>query len=262
MLKNLYSMKGKICVVTGGSSGLGSYMAQGFLEAGATRVYITARSEDKLEAKAEELSALAGGDCVALAGDLSHIKGIEALAAELKENETHIDVLVNNAGIGTGGLFVDMKPDVWDVTMDLNLRSPVFLTQALVGLLKANATDEDPARIIFISSAAASENNARVMAYSTSKAAVEKMTSLLALALCDDHILVNAIAPGAFYSEMTRNTWEDRDRLQSLVERIPVHRFGELEDIAGAAVMLCSRAGTYFTGEVLHVDGGHRLTFS
>ena len=159
MLKNLYSMNGKICVVTGGSSGLGSYMAQGFLEAGATRVYITARSEDKLEAKAEELSALAEGDCVALAGDLSDLKGFEALAHELRENETHIDVLVNNAGIGTGGLFVDMKPDVWDVTMDLNLRSPVFLTQALVGLLKANATDEDPARIIFISSAAASENN-------------------------------------------------------------------------------------------------------
>ena len=261
MLEKLYSMNGKVCAVTGGSSGLGSYMAQGFLEAGAARVYITARSEDKLEAKAEELSALADGECIAISGDLSSIKGIQALTNELKENEKHIDVLVNNAGIGTGGLFADMKPEVWDMTMDLNLRSPVFLTQALLDLLKAKASYEDPARVIFTSSVAASENNTQVMAYSTSKSAIEKMTPLLALALCDDHILVNTIAPGAFYSEMTRNTWEDPDRLQSLIERIPAHRFGELEDIAGVAVMLCSRAGSYFTGEVLNLDGGHRLTF-
>jgi NAD(P)-dependent dehydrogenase (short-subunit alcohol dehydrogenase family) len=259
MIENLYTMNGKVCVVTGGSSGLGSYMAQGFLEAGAARVYTTARSEDKLKAKAEELSTLAEGDCIPMRGDLSTIEGIRALANLLKEKEDHIDVLVNNAGVGAGGPFTDMKPEVWDMTMDLNLRSPVFLTQALLDLLKAKATHEDPARVIFTSSVAASENNTQVMAYSTSKSAVEKMTPLLALALCDDHVLVNSIAPGAFYSEMTRNTWEDPDRLRSLIERIPTHRFGELEDIAGVAVMLCSRAGSYFTGEVLNLDGGHRL---
>ena len=261
MLENLYSMNGKICVVTGGSSGLGSYMAQGFLEAGAARVYITARSEDKLKAKAEELSALADGECIPMPGDLSTIEGIQALANALKDKENHIDVLVNNAGVGTGGSFADMKPEVWDMTMDLNLRSPVFVTQALLDLLKANASHEDPARVIFTSSVAASENNVRVMAYSTSKNAVEKMTPLLALALCDDHILVNTIAPGAFYSEMTRNTWEDPDRFKALLERIPAHRWGGLEDMAGVVVMLCSRAGSYFTGEVLNLDGGHRLTF-
>ena len=263
MLENLYSMNGKICVVTGGSSGLGSYMAQGFLEAGAARVYITARSEDKLKAKAEELSALADGECIPIPGDLSTIEGIQALANALKEKEKHIDVLINNAGVGTGGPFADMKPEVWDMTMDLNLRSPVFVTQALLDLLKANATHEDPSRVIFTSSVAASENHAHVMAYSTSKNAVEKMTPLLALALCDDHILVNTIAPGAFYSEMTRSAWEnpESDHFKAELERIPAHRYGGLEDMAGVAVMLCSRAGSYFTGEVLNLDGGHRLTF-
>jgi NAD(P)-dependent dehydrogenase (short-subunit alcohol dehydrogenase family) len=261
MIENLFSMAGKVCVVTGGSSGLGSYMAQGFLEAGAARVYITARSEDKLKAKAAELSGIADGECIPLPGDLSTIDGIKSLAGVLQEKEDHIDVLVNNAGIGTGGAFADMKPEVWDMTMDLNLRSPVFLTQALLDLLKANATVEDPARVLFTSSVAASETHAHVMAYSTSKNAVEKMTPLLALASCDDHILVNTISPGRFYSEMTRGAWQDpeSERFKAELERIPAHRYGGLEDIAGVAVMLCSRAGSYFTGEVLNLDGGHRF---
>ena len=104
MLDTLFSMSGKVCVVTGGSSGLGSYMAQGFLEAGAERVYITARSADKLQAKAQELSALAAGECIALVGDLATMAGVEALASQLAEREQHIDVLVNNAGLGTGAL--------------------------------------------------------------------------------------------------------------------------------------------------------------
>ena len=128
MIENLFSMAGKVCVVTGGSSGLGSYMAQGFLEAGAVRVYVTARSEDKLKDKASELSAIADGECIPLPGDLSSLDGIESLSADLHEKEDHIDVLVNNAGVGTGGPFSDMTPEAWDMTMDLNLRSPVFLT--------------------------------------------------------------------------------------------------------------------------------------
>lgn len=260
-IEDLYSMKGKVCVVTGGSSGLGSYMAEGFLAAGAGRVYITARSGDALKAKAAELSAGYGGDCIALAGDLSTLDGVEALAGQLHEKERHIDVLVNNAGVGTGGLFERMTPQSWDMTMDLNLRSPVFLTQALCDLLKANATVDDPARVIFISSVAASEIFKHVMAYSTSKKALEHMTPQLALALADDHIRVNAISPGRFYSEMTRGTWKDpeAESFRQELERIPAHRYGGLEDIAGVAVMLCSRAGSYFTGEVLNLDGGHRL---
>jgi len=261
MIEDLFSMAGKVCVVTGGSSGLGSYMAQGFLEAGAARVYITARSEEKLQKKAAELSAVADGECIALSGDLSNLEGVQALAGALKEKESHIDVLVNNAGLGLGSPIATMTAEDWDKTMDLNTRSPLFLTQALLDLLKANATLDDPARIIFISSVAASGVFPSVLAYSTSKNALEHLTPSLALALTDDFIRVNAIAPGRFYSEMTRGAWEDPDAesFKAELERIPAHRYGGPEDMAGVAVMLCSRAGAYFHGEVLNLDGGFRL---
>ena len=261
ILDTLFSMSGKVCVVTGGSSGLGSYMAQGFLEAGAERVYITARSAGKLQAKAQELSALAAGECVALVGDLATMPGVEALASQLAEREQHIDVLVNNAGLGTGGAFDKMSVDDWDRTMNINTRSPLFLTQALLGLLKARATVDAPSSVIFISSVAASEIFAHVMAYSTSKKAVEHLTPQIALALADDHIRVNAIAPGRFFSEMTRGAWQDpeAESYKAELQRLPAHRYGDIHDIAGVAIMLCSRAGAYFTGEVLNVDGGHRL---
>ncbi len=254
-------MTGKVCVVTGGSSGLGSYMAQGFLESGAARVYITARSEDKLVAKAEELSQVADGQCIAVPGDLSDMKGVEALSASIRNAEEYVDVLVNNAGIGTGAYIDDLKVEDWDRTLDLNLRSPLFLTQSLLGLLRKRATLETPSSVIFISTVAASEVFPHVMAYSTSKKGLEHLTPQLALALADDHIRVNAIAPGRFYSEMTRGAWQnpESEAFKAELERLPAHRYGGPEDIAGVAIMLCSRAGAYFTGEVLNLDGGHRV---
>ena len=254
-------MTGKVCVVTGGSSGLGSYMAQGFLESGAARVYITARSEDKLVAKAEELSQVADGQCIAVPGDLSDMKGVEALSASIRNAEEYVDVLVNNAGIGTGAYIDDLKVEDWDRTLDLNLRSPLFLTQSLLGLLRKRATLETPSSVIFISTVAASEVFPHVMAYSTSKKGLEHLTPQLALALADDHIRVNAIAPGRFYSEMPRGAWQnpESEAFKAELERLPAHRYGGPEDIAGVAIMLCSRAGAYFTGEVLNLDGGHRV---
>lgn len=261
MIETLFSMAGKICVVTGGSSGLGSYMAQGFLEAGAARVYITARSVDNLNEKAEELSALGDGKCVAVPGDLATLEGVEELSAVIREKEDYVDVLVNNAGIGTGAYIDDLRAEDWDRTMDLNLRSPLFLTQAVLDLLRKRASVENPSSIIFISSVAASEVFPHVMAYSTSKKSLEHLTPQLALALADDQIRVNTIAPGRFYSEMTRSAWQDSESeaFRAELERLPAHRYGGPEDIAGVAIMLCSRAGSYFTGEVLNLDGGHRI---
>ena len=261
MIETLFSMSGKVCLVTGGSSGLGSYMAQGFLEAGAARVYITARSAENLKEKAIELSQIADGECLSLAGDLATLEGVEALSTEIHEREQHIDVLVNNAGIGTGAYIDDLKAADWDRTMDLNLRSPLFLTQALLDLLRHRASVEMPSSVIFISSVAASEVFPHVMAYSTSKKGLEHLTPQLALALADDNIRVNAIAPGRFYSEMTRGAWENPnlESFKAELERLPAHRYGGAEDIAGVAIMLCSPAGSYFTGEVLNLDGGHRI---
>jgi len=261
MIETLFSMSGKVCVVTGGSTGLGSYMAQGFLEAGAARVYITARSEEKLIVKAEELSQLSDGKCIPVQGDLSEMEGVEALSKVIHDQEEHIDVLINNAGIGTGAYIDDLKVEDWDRTLDLNLRSPLFLTQSLLDLLRIQASVESPSSVVFISTVAASEVFPHVMAYSTSKKGLEHLTPQLALALADDHIRVNAIAPGRFYSEMTRGAWEnpESETFKAELERLPARRYGGPKDIAGVAIMLCSRAGAYFTGEVLNLDGGHRV---
>ena len=217
-------MSGKVCVVTGGSTGLGSYMAQGFLEAGAARVYITARSEEKLIVKAEELSQLSDGKCIPVQGDLSEIEGVEALSKVIHDQEEHIDVLINNAGIGTGAYIDDLTVEDWDRTLDLNLRSPLFLTQSLLDLLRTQASVEFPSSVLFISTVAASEVFPHVMAYSTSKKGLEHLTPQLALALADDHIRVNAIAPGRFYSEMTRGAWEnpEAETFKAELERISV----------------------------------------
>ena len=137
MIQNLFSMTGKICLITGGSSGLGSYMAAGFLAAGAERVFITGRSEDKLSKKAGELSALSEGQCIPISGDLSDLEGVQALAEAISERESHLDVLVNNAGLGLGTQIQTMTAKAWDKSMDLNTRSPLFLDTALLELLKA-----------------------------------------------------------------------------------------------------------------------------
>ena len=263
MMKNLFSMKGKVCLITGGSSGLGSYMASGFLEAGASRVYITARTEEKLETTSKKLSSLSDGECIPIKSDLSEIDGVNQLSEIMHQKERHLDVLVNNAGIGLGTSIANMTTDDWDRTMDLNTRSPLFLTQGLLDLLKAKSTSDKPSSIIFISSIGASGVFPGVLAYTSSKKVLEHATPLLALALADDFIRVNAIAPGRFISEMTRGAWQDPDseKYRAELKKLPLHRYGEAEDIAGVAVMLCSRAGAYFHGEILNLDGGFRLKY-
>ncbi len=263
MIDDLFSMHGQVCVVTGGSTGLGSYMARGFLGAGAARVYVTARSEDKLQATAAELSEVADGECIALPGDLLSISTVEKLAKDLQDREEHIDVLVNNAGTASMDLFGEAIEEGWNNTMALNLRTPFFLTQALHGLLTHKATAENPSRVINTSSAAASSSFAHVFSYGASKAALEQLTRSLANRLVKDHILVNTIAPGMFVSEMSTRQKQimGPEDLKQQLEKLPLHRYGEMADIAGVAIMLCSRAGAYFTGEVLNVDGGYRLVY-
>ena len=138
--ESLFSLDGRICLVSGGSRGLGYQMARGFLEAGAARVYITARTADACEEAASTLSEF--GECVALPCDVSSIENIQQLVNELGQREDHIDVLVNNAGTGWGASYEDFPEKGWDKVMDINVKSPFFLTQALTPLLKKNATAE------------------------------------------------------------------------------------------------------------------------
>ena len=258
MLKTLFSMDDKICVITGGSRGLGYYMAQGFLEAGAARVYITARKAVACIEAAEELSQF--GECIALPGDISSLDGIQALAATLGEREASIDVLVNNAGAGWGASLEEFPEKGWDKVMDLNVKTPFFLTQALLPLLKQGKSPDRTACVINIGSIAGiSANSISNYSYGPSKAAIHQVTRNLAKDLAESHIRVNTIAPGRFFSKMTEYVSNNKELFEFECAVIPLHRWGKAEDIAGVAIMLASRAGAFITGQIIPVDGGTTL---
>ena len=255
MIESLFSMQDKICVVTGGSRGLGSFMAQGFLEAGAKRVYITARKAEACISTAETLSQY--GECIAIPSDLATTEGLQTLVKELMSREQHIDVLVNTAGAGWGAPFDQFPEKGWNKTMDINVKSPFFLTQALTPLLKKNATADNTASIINIGSIAGMVGNALDnFSYAISKTAIHQLTRVLSTELASDHIRVNAIAPGRFYSKMTEFLSNDQEAFEAELQSIPMRRWGEATDIAGVAIMLASKAGAFITGQIIPIDGG------
>lgn len=258
MLNELFSMRDKVCLVTGGSSGIGTYITRGFLEAGAARVYITSRKADACEAAAKELSQF--GECVALPGDMASLDEIERVSKELAQKEDHLDVLVNNAGTAWAAPLDEYPETGWDKVMDLNAKTPFFLTKALVKLLTKAATAESTSSVVNIGSIAGSKPAGdENYAYGASKAALDQLTTSLALRLARKHVRVNTIAPGRFYSKMTNYVSKDPDALQKEFDAIPLGRWGGEGDIAGLAVLLASQAGAFITGEVISVDGGFKL---
>ncbi|WP_299072029.1 SDR family oxidoreductase [uncultured Paraglaciecola sp.] len=258
MFENLFSMQGKICVITGGYRGLGAFMAQGFLEAGAKRVYITGRKAEACLAAAEELSQY--GDCVALPGDVSTTQGLTQLVQQLMEREESLDVLVNNAGTAWAAPFGQVPEAGWDKVMDLNVKSPFFLMQALTPLLTKNATAKNTTSVINIGSIAGLLGNALdTFSYAISKSAIHQATRIMANELASSNIRVNAIAPGRFYSKMTEFLSSDKEAFEEEMQTIPMRRWGEPSDIAGVAIMLASPAGAFITGQIIPVDGGTTL---
>jgi 2-deoxy-D-gluconate 3-dehydrogenase len=260
-MKNLFSIEGKTALITGGSRGIGEMIAAGFLANGA-RVYISSRKADVLEATAKRLAQEFGGDCTALPADLSGMAGIEGLAGALAEHEERLDVLVNNAGAAWGAPLDEFPESGWDKVMDTNVKGVFFLTQKLLPLLRAAATAEDPARVINVGSIDGIKTPAfENFSYGPSKAAVHHLTRVLAANLVRQHILVNAIAPGPFPTWMLSTgvgfggqvEGQDWDRVGA---DNPSGRVGTMEDIAGLAIFLSSRAGAYTIGETITCDGG------
>jgi NAD(P)-dependent dehydrogenase (short-subunit alcohol dehydrogenase family) len=245
---SLFRLDGRIALVTGGSRGIGQMIAEGFLAQGAT-VYIAARKAAACAATAEEL----GPNCIPLPVDVATVEGCRALAAALAEREARLDILVNNAGAAWGVAFEEFPEQGWDKVMDLNVKSPFFLTQALHPLLKAAGVDR-PAKVINISSIDGQRLNPwETYSYHASKAALIYLTKRMAARLVRDRINVTSIAPGAFASEMNRAA---RDHGDAVAQAIPAGRIGEPEDMAAAAIYLASRAGDYVVGETITVDGG------
>jgi len=250
-VKDLFSIEGKVALVTGGSRGIGLMIARGFVEAGA-RVYVSSRNAEVCEEVAGELSKQ--GTCVAIPADLSTEAEANRLAQEIAERESGLHILVNNAGANWGAPLAEYPDDAWNKVLALNVKAVFHLTRALVPQLEQAARPGDPARVINIGSIDGLHVPLlETYAYSTSKAAVHHLTRVLAKQLSPRGITVNAVAPGPFESKMMAVTL---DRFKdAIVASCPLGRIGEPEDMAGVAIYLSSRAGAYVTGAVIPVDG-------
>jgi len=249
----LFSLKGRTALVTGGSRGIGRMIAAGFLAQGA-KVYISARKAEACDKTAKELSAI--GPCISLPADVSTVPGAQALAAAYAQHESQLEILVNNAGAAWGAEFDEFPENGWDKVVDLNMKAPFFLTQALKPLL-AKAGQAQLAKVINIASIdGVGVNPMETYSYAASKAGLIHLTKRMAMHLIQHRIATTAIAPGAFASEMNRDA---RDHADEVSARIPAGRIGTDEDMAGAAIFLASRAGDYVVGQTLVVDGGVTL---
>jgi NAD(P)-dependent dehydrogenase (short-subunit alcohol dehydrogenase family) len=253
-ISSLFSVSGKVAVVTGGSRGIGAMIASGLVQAGC-RVYITARKAAECDAKAAELSAF--GECISVPANLAGPGGIDRLLEAVGAREDRLHILVNNAGATWGAPLEEYPLDAFDKLWNVNVKALFELTVRCLPLLRAAASVADPGRVVNIGSIdgltiPATEN----YAYSTTKAGVHMLTRHLASQLAGDPITVNAIAPGPFDSKMMAFVLDDPATRAEVAQRIPLGRIGEPDDVAGTVIYLSSRAGRYVTGTVIPVDGG------
>lgn len=251
-MENLFNLNGKIALVTGGSRGIGAMIAEGFVRNG-VKTYISSRKSDPCDKKAKELSKY--GECISIPADLTDMNEMDKLVTKIKDKETKLNILVNNAGAAWGASFDDFPEIGWDKVMDTNVKSIFFLTQKLVDILETSASTSDPSRIINIGSIdGLGIPRAETYSYPASKAAVHQLTKVLANRLANRNINVNAIAPGPFESNMMAHTLEEHG--EQIKSSVPRGRIGVPEDMAGASIFLSSRASSYITGSIIPVDGG------
>jgi NAD(P)-dependent dehydrogenase (short-subunit alcohol dehydrogenase family) len=251
-VESLFSVKGKVALVTGGSRGIGLMIASGYLESGA-KVYISSRKKEVCDAVAAELAKI--GECISVPADVSNLDGCRLLAGEIAKREERLHVLVNNAGAAWGGSLAEYTEAGWDKVMDTNVKGVFFLTRELMPLLEKAGTAVDPARVINVGSIDGIKAPfLETYAYPASKAAVHHMTRDLAVKLAGRNITVNAIAPGPFESHMTK--WVLENYQKHIEKSCPLRRIGNPSDMAGVAIYLASRAGAYVNGVVIPVDGG------
>ncbi|MCW9035266.1 MAG: glucose 1-dehydrogenase [Rhodospirillales bacterium] len=252
-MKDLFSVKGKVAFVTGGSSGIGHMIARGYLENGA-RVYISSRKAEVCQQVADEFNKQ-GYDCRTLPADMSQVDEIERVAREFAKLEDKLDILVNNAGANWAAPFEDFPEAGWDKVMDVNIKAVFFLTQKMLPLLKKAGKAGAPAKVISTGSInGMTTPHLEVYSYAASKAAVHHLTKTLAKNLAPNHINVNAIAPGPFQSHMMAETLKTQG--DEIIAGVPAGRIGKPEDMAAVALYLGSAASDYVTGTIIPVDGG------
>lgn len=259
--ENLFSIKGRTALVTGGSRGIGEMIAAGFLAAGA-KVYISSRKADACDATAQRLQAEYGGECISLPADLSGVAGVDSLAERLAAREDKLDILINNAGVAWGAPLGEFPEVGWDKVMDTNVKGVFFLTQKLLPMLRAAASATEPAKVINIGSIDGIKSAVfDTFSYGASKAAVHHLTRFMASHLTGEHIVFNNIAPGPFPTWMLSTgigaggDTENAD-WDSVAKGNPSGRVGMPQDVAGLAIFLCSNAGNYIVGQTIALDGG------
>jgi|TARA_B100000768_G_scaffold26952_1_gene25144 NAD(P)-dependent dehydrogenase (short-subunit alcohol dehydrogenase family) len=257
-MENLFDVNNKVALVTGGSRGIGAMIAEGFVKNG-VKTYISSRKSDDCNKKSEELSEF--GQCISIPADLTDMKQMDRLVAQIKEREKNLNILVNNAGAAWGASFDDFPENGWDKVMDTNVKSIFFLSQKLIDILEISGTNSDPSRIINIGSIdGIGIPRAETYSYPASKAALHQLTRVLANRLSDRNINVNAIAPGPFQSNMMASTLKEHG--DQIKQSVPRNRIGLPEDMAGATIFLSSKASAYITGAIIPVDGGSLIARS
>ena len=257
-LEHLFGLSGKTALVTGGTRGIGLMIARGLLQAGAS-VVVSSRKADACEQAVAVLSEF--GEVRAVAADLSQQEECKRLAADVLSHTDSLDILVNNAGATWGEPLETFPAAAWDRVLDLNVKSPFWMVQELLPALRKAGTQDDPARIINIGSIDGIHvSPMTTYSYSTSKAAIHQLTRVLAKELGPQHITVNAVAPGPFPSKMMAATLEAFG--EAIAASAPMRRIGRDDDMAGIAIFLASRAGSYLNGAVIPVDGGIATTAS
>lgn len=254
ILEDLFSLKGKTALVTGGSAGLGRICAEALASAGA-RVLIASRKLENCVAVAQEISEF--GECEGFSGNVDSESGVAELADELRKRTSKLDILVNNAGATWGADFKDFAWKDWDRVLSVNLVGLFALTRELMPMLEQSATGDFPSRVINMGSVVGTLPVAQnAYSYGASKSAVHHLTKMLSNEFAARNITINAIAPGPFETRMTAFALSKKRTRDAAINSIPMRRLGRASDLSGTLLFLCGRGGSFTTGAVVPLDGG------
>ena len=244
-----FSLENKVALITGGTSGLGKMMALALAKAGAF-VWI-ASSRDNADETLKELNNQ-GSEGRFIQVDVTSSEALENVVSLIHQESNQIDILVNAAGINLRTSAEDLTLDEWQKTIDINLTAPFYLSQLVADSMRKN----NWGRIINIASLQSLRAFDNSIPYGASKGGVMQLTRALAQAYSKDGVLVNAIAPGFFRTNLTESLFQDPGKLQTLADKTMMGRNGEEKDIFGISVFLCSDANSYVTGQTIFLDGG------